>query len=187
MAVAEDDLIQSAIYRALCACLNLDPSSEAAKAMVILAYQDEEGNPSPPRRRDVVYYTMLKGDEGNDGKQVYGSISQTSGTQRPSVISYLSYQLIVTCYGTNAEKNAHRIRSFIFLDGQNFPRKILRDYGIYLVYPAPQPFVGHEQDGALWRRRVDLIVDMKVRDEIIYGPMRGTVLEAPRIIQYGNN
>ena len=50
---------------------------------------------------------------------------------------------------------AHKIRSFLYLDGAGLPRQILRKAGIYPVPDPPVPHLLYEPEGSLWRRRAD--------------------------------
>jgi hypothetical protein len=69
----------------------------------------------------------------------------------------------------------------LFLDGAGFPRRILRDAGIYPVPDPPQPSILYEEEGSLWRKRADLTVSLRVRDEQ-RGPARCSIRTAPAII-----
>ena len=69
----------------------------------------------------------------------------------------------------------------LFLDGAGFPRRILRDAGIYPVPDPPQPSLLHEEEGSLWRKRADLTVSLRVRDEVS-GQTRGTIAVPPAVV-----
>ena len=53
----------------------------------------------------------------------------------------------------------------LYLDGRGFPRQILRNAGIFPVPDPPQPSLLHEEEGSLWRKRADLTIQLRVRDE----------------------
>ena len=74
-----------------------------------------------------------------------------------------------------------RIRSMLYLDGAGFPRKILRDAGIFPVPDPPQPALLHEEEGSLWRKRADLTIRLRVRDEQ-RGQSQGSITTAPAVI-----
>ena len=88
-----------------------------------------------------------------------------AGRNTPVVYTTLKYQLIIVCYGPASETNARRIRHMLFLDGTGFPRRILRNAGIFPVPDPPQPSLLHEEEGSLWRKRADLTISLRVRDE----------------------
>ena len=179
---ADSPELHTAIYSALCACLGLSPSSDASAALIMEAYMELENAPQPPRTRDVIYYSLLRDDPGNDGYQISSAESGTSFSQKIAVSSFLSYQLIIVCYGPHAETHAHRIRSFLYLDGAGFPRAILRKAGIYPVPRPAQPLLLHEPEGSLWRKRADLMIPLKVYENTAYSKQRGTIAAPPAVI-----
>ena len=79
------------------------------------------------------------------------------------------------------EEYALRIRHMLYLDGAGFPRRILREAGIYPVPDPPQPSLLHEEEGSLWRKRADLTVSLRVREEQ-RGQARGSIHSAPAVI-----
>ena len=104
-----------------------------------------------------------------------------AGTHIPIICTTLKYQLVIVCYGPACEEYASRIRSMLYLDGSGFPRKILRDAGIYPVPDPPQPALLHEDEGSLWRKRADLTIQIRVRDEQ-RGQSRGSISTAVEVI-----
>ena len=46
------------IYKTLCACFGLSPSSVDASTLIREAYQDPENAPRPPRNTDVIYFSV---------------------------------------------------------------------------------------------------------------------------------
>ena len=201
--ISESPALHTAIYSALCACLGLSASLEEAAALIMEAYTEPENAPQPPRTRDVIYYSLLRDDPGNDGYQVNiddvlrsgsnlissnlpGTSSSPSGvssySRSVSVSSFLSYQLVIVCYGPHAEYNAHQIRTFFYLDGSGFPRAILRKAGIYPLPRPAQPLLIHEPEGSLWRNRADLMISLRVTDTATYSKQRGTISSPPVLI-----
>ena len=184
--ISESPELHSAIYSALCACLGLSPSSDEAAALIMEAYTEPENAPQPPRTRDVIYYSLLRDDPGDDGYQVNMNDVLRSGasswSRSVSVSSFLSYQLVIVCYGPHAESNAHQIRSFLYLDGSGFPRAILRKAGIYPLPRPPQQLLLHEPEGSLWRRRADLMISLRVSDTVTHSRQRGTISSPPALI-----
>ena len=194
--ISESYELHTAIYQALCACLGLSPTSEEATGLIMEAYTEPENAPQPPRTRNVIYYSLLRDDPGNDGYQVsvenaLGSVPGTDhsvglvnifSSQNASISSFLAYQLVIVCYGPHADSYAHQIRSFLYLDGSGFPRAILRKSGIYPIPHPSQPLILHEPEGSLWRKRADLMISLRVCDTSTYSKQRGTIASPPAVI-----
>ena len=161
--------MNEAVFAALCACLDLTPGTDAANALIHGAYLDPENAPQPPRNRDVIYYWLERDEATNDNGQslVTGKDGDWDPGMVPTdIISFLAYKLMIVCYGPHAEDYAHRIRSLLYLDGTQKPRGILRAAGIYPIPRPAQPVLLREPAGSLWRKRADLAVSLRVRDEI---------------------
>ena len=58
--LSESSSFHTAIFDALCACLNLDRNSADAIALIHEAYAEPESVPRPPRNRNVIYWTVLR-------------------------------------------------------------------------------------------------------------------------------
>ena len=99
----------------------------------------------------------------------------------PTVCTTLKYNLVIVCYGPAAEEYARRIRHMFYLDGRFFPRQILRDAGIFPVPDPPQPALLHEEEGSLWRKRADLTIQLRVRDEQ-NAQARNAITTAPAVM-----
>ncbi len=178
--ISENSGFHTAIFDALCACLNL--SAEEGIRLIHEAYAEPENVPRPPRNRNVVYWTVLQDLSPDQVSTEYGpAAGALPGTHFPVVSTTLKYQLIIVCYGPACEEYARRIRHMLFLDGAGFPRRILRDAGIYPVPDPPQPSLLHEEEGSLWRKRADLTVSLRVRDEQ-RSEIRSAILSAPAVI-----
>ena len=184
--ISESPALHTAIYYALCACLGLIPSSDEAASLIMEAYTEPENAPQPPRNRDVIYYSLLRDDPRNDGYQVpiddVLCSSASAYSRSASVSSFLSYQLVIVCYGPHAESNAHQIRTFFYLDGSGFPRAILRKAGIYPLPRPAQPLLIHEPEGSLWRNRADLMISLRVTDTATCSKQRGIITTPPAVI-----
>ena len=179
--ISESSSFHTAIFDALCACVGLNRTSSEAVALIHEAYAEPENVPRPPRRRNVIYWTVLR-DPGADPVSTAVNAEQAgTGRHTPVVYTTLKYQLIIVCYGPACEEYAHRIRSMLYLDGSGFPRRILRDAGIFPVPDPPQPEILHEEEGSLWRRRADLTVSLRVR-EAISGPERGSIQSVSAVV-----
>ena len=124
----------TAIFDALCACLNLS-ASDGIK-LIHEAYAEPENTPRPARNKNVIYWTVLQDPTADPVSTTWNAASGTAGSHVPVVYTTLQYQLIIVCYGPACEAYASRIRHMLFLDGRGFPRQILRAAGIY---PIPDP------------------------------------------------
>ena len=168
------------IFKALCACLGLTPSSEQALSLIRQAYTEPENSPQPARSADVIYWS-LSPEQGSD-PATYNETDASGGSHKPTVHCFLPYQLLIVCYGPSCEANARKIRAFLYVDGVNLPRGILRKAGIYPVPDPPVPQLLYEPEGSLWRRRADLTISLRVRDTLIYSAGRGAITSAPAVI-----
>ena len=129
------ELFREAVFDALCACLNL---TEAEGIRLIHeAYAEPENVPRPPRNRNVIYWTVLQDPASDPVSTEWNTDAGTAGSHVPKVYTTLKYQLVIVCYGPACEEYACRIRHMLFLDGAGFPRRILRDAGIYPVPDRP--------------------------------------------------
>ena len=192
--LSESSAFHTAIFDALCACLNLS-EAEGIK-LIHEAYADPENAPRPGRNKNVIYWTVLQdpasdpvATEQGDGSACYvsGRNHRTVpdvplfGTHTPVIYTTLKYQLIIVCYGPACEEYASRIRSMLFLDGRGFPRQFLREADIYPIPDPPQPSILYEEEGSLWRKRADLTIQLRVQDEQ-RAQARSSITTAPAVI-----
>ena len=172
---------KTAVFDALCACVGLDRDSADAIALIHEAYAEPENAPQPPRNRNVLYWYARQDPASDPVSTEYDALPGGLGLHTPVVYTTLKYQLIIVCYGPAAEEYAHRIRSMLYLDGSGFPRQILRAAGIYPIPDPPQPSLLHEEEGSLWRRRADLTISLRVREEQ-RSSARSSIMSAPAVI-----
>ncbi len=177
--LSESSSFRAAIFDALCACMNL-PAEEGIK-LIHEAYAEPENVPRPPRNRNVIYWTILQDPTADPAAAAYCIEAGGAGRNTTVVYTTLKYQLIIVCYGPACEEYALRIRHMLFLDGSGFPRRILRDAGIYPIPDPPQPALLHEEEGSLWRKRADLSIFLRVRHEQS-APARNSISTAPAVI-----
>ena len=168
------------IFKALCACLGLSPSSDQALSLIRQAYTEPENSPQPARTADVIYWS-LSPEQGSDPASYNESVA-SYGSYKPTVHRYLPYQLLIVCYGPGCEAYAHKIRSFLDLDGAGLPRQILRKSGIYPVPDPSAPMLLYEPEGSLWRKRADLTIPLRVKDTLVYSTSRNAITAVPAII-----
>ena len=177
---SENPTFHTAIFDALCACLNLNKTSAQAIALIHEAYAEPENVPRPGRNKNVIYWTVLQ-DPSSDPVSTAYQAEAGSGNHTPVVYTTLKYQLVIVCYGPACEDYALRIRHMLYLDGSGFPRRILRDAGIFPVPDPPMPSLLHEEEGSLWRKRADLTISLRVREEE-RGQTRGSISNVPSVI-----
>ena len=177
-----DQAACTALFAALCACLNLDNTSEEASVLIREAYQESEPAPRPPRSANVVYYSLEPDPQVSEPPPAYEPEAPSLASFIPSVSSFSAWKLQVVCYGPDAMKNARRIRAFLFLDGAGFPRSILRKAGIYPIPDPPEPLLLHEPEGSLWRLRADLTVSLRASEKQAYSSRQGAVAVVPEVI-----
>ena len=170
------------LFQALCACLEVSSSASASSALIRRAWQDPEPAPEPPRTRNVIYYDLLPETAPDAGYAVYINENPQAAAAFPAVSSFLPYKLIVVCYGPYCERNARKIREFLYLDGNGYPRSILRKAGIYPVPRPPMPGFLREETGGLIRNRVDLEIRMRIREMLVRENRRFAVNQAPAVI-----
>ena len=177
--ISESSAFHTAIFDALCACLNL--SAEDGIKLIHEAYAEPENVPRPGRNKNVIYWTVLQDPAFDPISTSWNAEAGNTGSHVPVVYTTLKYQLVVVCYGPACEEYASRIRHMLFLDGRGFPRQILRAAGIFPVPDPPQPQLLHEEEGSLWRKRADLTVQLRVREEQ-RGAVRGSIQSAPAVV-----
>ena len=178
--LSESASFHTAVFDALCACLNLNPSSRDAISLIHEAYAEPESAPRPPRNRNVIYWTVQH-DPSSDPVSTACNAEGSVSTHTPVIYSTLKYNLVIVCYGPASEEYAWRIRSMLYLDGSGFPRRILRNAGIFPIPDPPQPSLLHEEEGSLWRKRADLVISLRVRQED-RGQNRGSVTIPPAVV-----
>ena len=179
-----DPDFKKAIYDSLCACLAIDPSSAEAARLICEAYNDPENPPRPPRTTNRIYWSVTPDPGIAEAYPAYNVRDAGQGSHRPAAQEVLSCTLLVVCYGSACEEYAGKIRSFLYLDGKDCPRAILRKAGIYPVPRPPRPVFLPEEDGSLWRRRTDISIPLRVLDDQISPLRRNSISVTPAVIIY---
>ncbi|QTE70202.1 hypothetical protein JRC49_10360 [Clostridiales bacterium FE2011] len=129
----------------------------------------------------MIYWTLLQDPASDPVSTAYNPEPAGAGRNSVTVCTTLKYQLIIVCYGPDAEEYALRIRSMLYLDGSGFPRRILREAGIYPVPDPPQPAILYEEEGSLWRKRADLTISLRVQ-YAIQAPERNSIMFPPAVL-----
>ena len=177
--ISESSAFHTAIFDALCACLNLT-EAEGVK-LIHEAYAEPENVPRPARNKNVIYWTVLQDLSADPVSTEWNNETGASGSHVPTVCTTVKYNLVIVCYGPACEAYASRIRHMLYLDGRGFPRQILRNIGIFPVPDPPQPALLHEEEGSLWRKRADLTISLRVRDEQ-QAQTRNSISTAPAVV-----
>ncbi len=180
--ISSDSTFNTAIFQALCACLELSPFSAEASSLIRPFPNDPENPPPSSRLTNVIYYDVRPESAPDAGYQTFSSEDPTASSAKPSISSFLPYRLTLVCYGPDCERNVHAVRSFLYLDGSGYPRSILRKAGIYPVSRPPMPIIIDEEDGNLLRRRADLIISLRAIDTLVRTGQRYGITVNPAII-----
>ena len=173
--ISSDSAFNTAIFQALCACLELSPTSAEASALIRPFPNDPESPPLPPRSTNVIYYDIRPEEAPDAGYPTCTAEDPTASSAKPAVSSFLPFRLILICYGPDCERYAHRIRSFLYLDGNGYPRSIL-------IPRPPMPILLDAEEGALLRRRADLTISLRVKDTLIRTERRYGIMDPPAIV-----
>ena len=174
--------ITDVLFQALCACLEISPSAASSSALVRRSFQDSEPAPPLPRNRNAVFFDLVPETAPDAGYVAYTQENPQSVSAFPAVSSYLPYRLVIVCYGPDCEKNAQKIRSFLYLDGNGYPRSILRKNGIYPVPRPPMPVLIREETGGQFRLRADLTVQMRIKATLVRENRRNAINQVPPVI-----
>ena len=90
--------IRRAVYRALCACLEMTPESREASGMIRPVMPEGENPPRMPRSENVIYYDLLPENAPDAGYAVTVAENPEAGTAVPAVTSFMPYRLVLVCY-----------------------------------------------------------------------------------------
>ena len=174
--------ITDILFQALCACLEISPSAASSSALVRRSFQDPEPAPPLPRNRNAVFFDLVPENAPDAGYATYTQENPQSVSAFPAVSSFLPYRLVIVCYGPDCEKNAQKIRSFLYLDGNGYPRSILRKNGIYPVPRPPMPVLIREETGGQFRFRADLTVQMRIKETLVRENRRNAINQVQPVI-----
>ena len=170
------------IYQALCACFGLQPSSSDASILIREAYQDPENAPRPPRNTDVIYFSVEPDSTASEAPPEYSAETPDQASFAQAVAAFAAWKLQIICYGPHALTNARQIRAFLYVDGTNMPRCILRKASIRPIPDPPEPLLLHEPEGSLWRLRCDLSIQLRSEEKQTHPTRSGAVGIAPAVV-----
>ncbi len=149
--------VTQAIFRAIAVSLGLSPSSAEASARILRAY----ATPPPPESSlndNLCFFDLMPEQNG----QMLIEQSVILGVN--AIYRFIPYTLNIVFYGPSAETDAIRVRDNLFVDGAAHPLSILRKAGIYPIPPTGPPTVVYEEEGAMYRKRADLILSVRILD-----------------------
>ena len=150
------------VFQALRAALLLSP--EEASAHLFRAYADPP--PAEPSPSENFCYYHFQTDPNSAVLQETLLDSDT-----PEVFSFIPCTLTLVCYGPDCEAWAHRLQSFLFLDGAGEPRQLLRSAGLFPIPSCRPPSVLFEESGKTFRKRADLVIPLRLRSNESYKPL----------------
>ena len=150
------------VFQALRAALLLSP--EEASAHLFRAYADPP--PAEPSPSENFCYYHFQTDPNSAVLQETLLDSDT-----PEVFSFIPCTLTLVCYGPDCEAWAHRLQSFLFLDGAGEPRQLLRSAGLFPIPSRRPPSVLFEESGKTFRKRADLVIPLRLRSNESYKPL----------------
>ena len=84
----------AAIYRALCACFGLPPSSAEASVLIREAYQEPENAPRPPRDTDVIYFSIEPDSAAAEPPPEYTKETASGVSYTPVIASFVAWCLL---------------------------------------------------------------------------------------------
>ena len=87
--------MNDAVYRALCACFGLSPSSADASLLIREAYQEPENAPRPPRNVDVIYFYIEPDSAVSEAPSEY-SMENSADNSFSSVVSF-RFRCLLEC------------------------------------------------------------------------------------------
>ena len=168
----DSPILHSALWQALRAALTL--SEEEASAHILRAWTDAP--PAEPSPDESLCYYHLQADASApllEETEIAGSVA--------SVSSFIPCRLILVFYGPEAEAWALRCGSFLFLDGPDSPRQILRAVGLYPVPTHAAPAVFYEEIGKTRRKRADLSLPLRLLSNADWPTPVPLISEAPAV------
>ena len=151
------------------------------------AYQDPENAPRSPRNTDVIYFSIEPDSASSEAPPVYSAESPANASFAQAVATFAAWKLQIFCYCPHALTNARQIRAFLYVDGTNMPRCILRKAGIRPIPDPPEPLLLHKPEGSLWRLRCDLTIQLRREEKQTHPTRSGAVTITPAVqLRVGN-
>jgi len=160
--------VSNAIALALCACFNVDPSSQEAASRFIPAYLEASTTPQAPRNKNVVYYALSEMQASGFDYIQQRHISD-KGQSKTVISKTIPVSVLLTFYGSNADDDAELFWSMFQWDsGAESPRAILRSKKIVPIGLPERPLSIFEVEGTFHRRRCDVRVNLAYLEETAF-------------------
>ena len=163
--------LHRAVWQALGSALALPEDN--ASLYILRAYTDIP--PAEPPPSETVCYYHLQTSAPSFMPEESAILDAV-----PYVSSFIPCSLTLVFYGPDCETWAHRCENFLFLDGPDSPRSILRAVGLYLIPSHPAPSVLFEETGKTRRKRADLVLPARLLSNASYAPADSP--DAPKTI-----
>ena len=131
---------------------------------------------------NVIYFSVEPDSAASEDPPEYSAETPDQASFAQAVASFAAWKLQIICYGPHALTNARKIRAFLYVDGTNMPRCILRKAGIRPIPDPPEPLLLHEPEGSLWRLRCDLTIQLRSEEKQTHPTRSGAVTIAPAVV-----
>ncbi len=187
MTVGWFDVLQDAVYDALCATFHVDPTVDSSLARFVPAYVDEATTPQAPRNVNVCYYAISELDDpGTDFIQAV--TREVKGVTKTQLESVVPVSVLLTFYGPNADNDAEYFKKvFMWDSGAESPRAVLRRLRIVPIGKPSRPIAVFEVEGTYHRRRCDVRLNLAYLD---ITELNASAVEQPpeiqSVFQYNN-
>ena len=171
----DQSAVTQAVFRAIAVSLGLAPDTSEASARILRAYL----SPPPPQgdpNTQLCFFDLTP----DRNAQMLTERSVIHGVH--AIYRFIPYTLTMVFYGPGAETDAIRVRDNLFVDGAAKPLSILRKAGIYPIPPTGPPSVVYEEEGSLFRKRVDLVLAVRLldnSDDVASGSLGAEVIQSP--------
>ena len=130
----------------------------------------------------MIYFSVEPDSAATEAPPEYSAETPDQASFAQAVATFAAWRLQIICYGPHALTTARQIRAFLYVDGSNRPRCILRKAGIRPVPDPPKPLLLHEPEGSLWRLRCDLTIQLRSEEKQTHPTRSGAVGFAPAVV-----
>ncbi len=177
--------VSDAVYLALCATFQLDPSSDEALARFIPAYIKDVTTPQAPRNANVCYFSISL-MQGTEYDFIETSYSVKNNLPVATLKKPIPISVLLTFYGEDADDDAEQFWSlFQFDSGPSSARAVLREKNIAPSGKPERPVDVWEVEGTHNRRRSDVRVNLLYKSVTEYST--GLVETPPEITTVTQN
>ncbi len=143
--------INRAIFLALAASLNLNPTSPEASKTILRSWGTRQP-PQSPKDDNLIFYDLSPDPDARmfTERTVVNNIT--------GIYRFIPCRLTIIFYGASSVFRAFQVRDNLFTDGADKPRGILRKAGIYPVPAIRALSTFHEEQNGFFRKRADLVI-----------------------------